>query len=349
MNGRDEHHVALEQKIERMIEGKPDYLRLYYLSMQYPSMRTKSEYVGEVIHYLTYISDQLNVDISNPKNLNYQNVIEFLHSIQYKEKDGIQEPTSVAYRKLVWTCLNKFFVYLVSTHQIEENPMVSVMRPKGHDNVKRVYMKDYDIQAALQYISDYGGEFRTRDLAIVIVFLQTGMRVTALSEMDIENVSFQVVSSDGHIHSTADITGASITIVDKRNKEFEKLISATAAKYLYLWLVERNAMLLKKGIQNQSAVFINRDCQRISQHGINYLMWKYMPKIDGKQISPHALRRTYGTTLYQQTKDIYYVQQAMGHASPETTQMYVVESGNDKRRAADIMDSACFGIQKKER
>lgn len=72
------------------------------------------------------------------------------------------------------------------------------------------------------------------------------MRVTALSEMDIENVSFQVVSSDGHIHSTADITGASITIVDKRNKEFEKLISATAAKYLYLWLVERNAMLLKR-------------------------------------------------------------------------------------------------------
>lgn len=345
MTGRDDRQMAVENTISKRIKGKPAYVRSYYLSMQYPSMKTKSEYIQNVVNYLNYISSELDVDISDPHNFNTNNVAEFLHSIQYKITTEGKVPTSVAYRKLVWTCLNNFFSYLVSTHEIESNPLQSIKRPKGHDNVKRVSLNKVGIRNVLEDISEYDGEFKTRDLAMVILFLQTGIRVTALSELDIENVRFQVVSSDGQIHSATDVVGASITVVDKRNKEFEKIISDTAARYLYLWLVDRDIMLAKMGITNQSAAFINKDGQRLSSHGIEITMRKLMPQVDGKQITPHALRRTYGTMLYQQTKDIYYVQRAMGHSSPATTQMYIVDDGEDKRKAADIMDKICFGTR----
>ena len=345
MTGRDDYQMAVENTISKRIEGKPAYVRSYYLSMQYPSMRTKSEYLKHVVNYLNYISSELDVDISDPHNFNTNNVAEFLHSIQYKITTEGKVPTSVAYRKLVWTCLNNFFSYLVSTHEIESNPLQSIKRPTGHDNVKRVSLNKVGIRNVLEDISEYDGEFKTRDLAMVILFLQTGIRVTALSELDIENIRFQAVSSDGKIHSATDVVGASIIVVDKRNKEFEKVISDTAARYLYLWLVDRDIMLTKMGIQNQTAVFINKDGQRISPHGIEKTMTKLMPQVDGKQITPHALRRTYGTMLYQQTKDIYYVQRAMGHSSPATTQMYIIDDGEDKRKAADIMDKICFGTR----
>ena len=69
MTGRDDYQMAVENTISKRIEGKPAYVRSYYLSMQYPSMRTKSEYLKHVVNYLNYISSELDVDISDPHNL----------------------------------------------------------------------------------------------------------------------------------------------------------------------------------------------------------------------------------------------------------------------------------------
>ena len=60
--------------------------------------------------------------------------------------------------------------------------------------------------------------------------------------------------------------------------------------------------------------------------------------INGKNITPHKLRATYGTQLYNKTGDIYFVQQCMGHTNPKTTELYVRERKQNTKRASDIMD-----------
>ena len=60
--------------------------------------------------------------------------------------------------------------------------------------------------------------------------------------------------------------------------------------------------------------------------------------IDGKNITPHKLRATYGTQLYNKTGDIYFVQECMGHSNPKVTELYVRDKKENTKRAGDIMD-----------
>ena len=77
----------------------------------------------------------------------------------------------------------------------------------------------------------------------------------------------------------------------------------------------------------------------MSTNAISDVTKKYDVNIKGKCISPHKLRATYGTMLYNKTKDLYFVQKSMGHSSPATTQLYVRDE-NDRTTeiAANIIE-----------
>ena len=64
---------------------------------------------------------------------------------------------------------------------------------------------------------------------------------------------------------------------------------------------------------------------------------KYSKNINGKNITPHKLRATYGTQLYNETGDIYFVQDCMGHSNPKTTELYVRDKKENRKKASDIM------------
>ena len=64
---------------------------------------------------------------------------------------------------------------------------------------------------------------------------------------------------------------------------------------------------------------------------------KYADCIPEKNISPHKLRATYGTQLYNKTGDIYFVQECMGHSNPKTTELYVREKKQNTKKASEIM------------
>ena len=66
-------------------------------------------------------------------------------------------------------------------------------------------------------------------------------------------------------------------------------------------------------------------------------MNKYSSNIKGKHITPHKLRATYGTQLYNATGDIYFVQECMGHSNPKTTEIYIRDTKNTTKKASDIM------------
>ena len=75
----------------------------------------------------------------------------------------------------------------------------------------------------------------------------------------------------------------------------------------------------------------------MTENSISDVTKKYAFTIKGKNISPHKLRATYGTMLYNKTKDLYFVQKCMKHSSPKTTEIYIRGEGKENAEASEIM------------
>ena len=124
-------------------------------------------------------------------------------------------------------------------------------------------------------------------------------------------------------------------VTDKGNKVIEYLLDAEVEKIIKEWLDKRNELFID---ENEQALFVSNMKKRMSVEAISLIVKKYSINIKGKHITPHKLRATYGTQLYNETHDIRFVQSCMNHNSPKTTELYI--RGNqdtDKKRAAQIV------------
>ena len=85
------------------------------------------------------------------------------------------------------------------------------------------------------------------------------------------------------------------------------------------------------------ALFITKNGERIKTGDVYYIIKNIAKNVTDKNISPHKLRASYGTQLYNITGDIYFVQDCMGHNSPQTTERYIRGKKENTKRASDIM------------
>lgn len=330
-----------EEKLLKYVSKYPRYMMGYYYNLQsFQSFRTKDTYIKGVCSMLDYFVNE-GIDINNTNNFDIDNINMYFYSIRYTTRGGTETMTSVAYRKTKWSALNNFFKYMVSTGKMESNPLGEngVKREHGRDHVKRVYMEKSDISHTLYQLSKSKSRFSERDMAIIFTFLQTGIRLSALSRLNVSDIKFQ--TSDAADPSIDNIEGAIIVAIDKGNKIDDYLLSKTAATILYKWLAKRQ-LYLDINKLNSEAVFINRDFDRLSIWGIEEVVKKYCPAVDGKQITPHKLRATFATHLLNETKDIELVRERMHHESIETTKLYLVRNKQDKIKAMNVIDRICF-------
>lgn len=99
-------------------------------------------------------------------------------------------------------------------------------------------------------------------------------------------------------------------------------------------MVKRNEIL---GDIQEDALFISNRKQRISDKSVSRFVHKYASDIQGKSISPHKLRATFGTQILNATGDLYLTQKAMGHSSPKTTELYIRGQKNPTKKTSEIM------------
>ena len=102
------------------------------------------------------------------------------------------------------------------------------------------------------------------------------------------------------------------------------------------YLDERMQMTPAPGHEN--ALFISQNNTRITVRSVERLVKKYASTATVKKITPHKLRSTYGTALYQETGDIYLVADVLGHKNVNTTRKhYAAMKEENKRKAANIV------------
>lgn len=326
MSGRIEHENRTNNNIENILKTSHPLLKKYYLKI-----RTTKEPLT-CLEYVRKINAFLETTNKNINNITIKDIDDYMNMIFYiTDSKGKQKRSSSSYRQSVYAALNSFFGYLYSRGEIQTNPMIEIDRPKSTDHVIRKALNLEDFNNILSTIKTGAGSdmaklkqkrWVERDLLIMYLFMNTGMRKTALSEINIEDIDFE---------------SKILTVIDKRNKKLEYNITDDLEKLLYAWLVRREEILKGK---KQNALFISEKMNRISERAIYNLVQKYSKEALGYSISPHKLRASFVTIFYQASGcDIKATSEAVGHSNIATTSLYIVNKNNSRKNAANYMSS----------
>ena len=159
-------------------------------------------------------------------------------------------------------------------------------------------------------------------MAILTLLLGTGIRVSECVGLDINDVDFK---NNG------------IKIRRKGGYETVVYFGDEVADALHDYLEKRYHMIPIEGHEN--ALFLSLQNRRITVRAVENLVKKYASTVTTlKKITPHKLRSTYGTALYQETGDIYLVADVLGHKDVNTTRKhYAAQSDMRKRKAANAV------------
>lgn len=324
MNGVEVYSNNIENRINNLIEENEydmPYLRSFYYFIKDSLTESSAyKYMGHVIRFINSID----------KEVSYIDIDDYLYYL-----GKINKGKSASYQITVYSALKKFSEYLYISKKNNINGMEHVKRPKFKESEQTIkkreigYLNRNEIKTYINSIKQGVGsekakarqeKWKERDLAIILIFLTTGIRCSALYKLDVSNINF-----DKHI----------LMVTDKGNKVIEYLLDAEVEKIIKEWLDKRNELFID---ENEQALFVSNMKKRMSVEAISLIVKKYSINIKGKHITPHKLRATYGTQLYNETHDIRFVQSCMNHNSPKTTELYI--RGNqdtDKKRAAQIV------------
>ena len=224
--------------------------------------------------------------------------------------------------------LRSFYAYYFKREMIHTNPTVLVDVPKIHQ--KSIIRLEADEVALLLDYIEHGGDDLTgqkkvyyektkdRDLALVTLLLGTGVRVSECVGLDIEDVDFK---NNG------------IKVTRKGGNEMVVYFGPEVEKALKNYLEVRKNIVPVEG--HEHALFYSTQRKRIGVQAVENLVKKYARQVTTtKKLTPHKLRSTYGTALYQETGDIYLVADVLGHKDVNTTKKHYAALDDSRRRQA---------------
>lgn len=225
--------------------------------------------------------------------------------------------------------VRSFFEFLFKSEKIPANVTTLIPLPKLHEK-PILYLEPHEVEKMLSVTENGSGlserqksfqrATKARDKAILLLFLGTGIRVSELVGIDIDDIDFSI---NGFIVTRK---GGNQTIL-----YFPESVSEALKNYLS----ERKDIEALPG--HEEAFFLSLQRRRITQRAVENLVKKYAQIAAPlkKKISPHKLRSTFGTSLYQTTGDIYLVADVLGHADVNTTRKhYAAMTDLHKREAA---------------
>lgn len=325
MSGMQEITKQHIHMMNSILKDKPEYFRSFVNFMNDSSIRTKYNYLNHIVAFMEYTQ-------KNPEELTFDDFNNYMNIVAYKE-DGSK--TSSSYQINIYSSLKKFCEYLYVSNKLSSNYMLYIKRPKAKESqetiVKREkgYLTERELKRYIRNVEI--GAFSThrvqsmewdiRDKAIILTFLCTGIRNSALRMIDLKDVNLKEQV---------------IIVTDKGEKVRKFDIPDSVCEAIKEWLECRKKIMAG---YECDALFVSRQKRRLNSGTVLHIVRRYAENIiDGKNITPHKLRATYGTQLYNKTGDIYFVQECMGHSSPKVTELYIRDKKENTKRAGDIMD-----------
>lgn len=335
---KEQNDIQNTLKLREVLNTLPDFCRDYFRAIDTTTTtKTRISYAYDIRIFFQFLLDtnpafkdhtlrDFKVDVLDQiKAVDLEEYMEYLKVYQSKDKTETNGERGLK-RKI--SALRSFYAYYYKRELIHTNPTVLIDVPKIHQ--KTIVRLDTDeVAMLLDYIEHCGeslsGQKRVyyektkeRDLALVTLLLGTGIRVSECVGLDIEDVDFK---NNG------------IRVTRKGGNEMIVYFGDEVAKALKNYLEVRSGITPIAG--HEHALFYSTQRRRMGVQAVENLVKKYAREITTtKKITPHKLRSTYGTALYQETGDIYLVADVLGHRDVNTTKKHYAAIDDNRRRKA---------------
>ena len=296
----------------------------YHETIKAQSPRTIAEYHLDLRMFLRFMKlmragkslnvpfedvDILDIDLDFVGSISTSDVYEFLSWLANDRTADPGAPHSqrgieAAARARKLSALKSFYKYLtVRTKQLQENPVADLEYPK----LRRSLPRYLTLEQSAALLSAVSGVNEKRDYAILMIFLNCGIRRSELVGLNL-----------------SDVYEDRLRVIGKGNKERFVYFGTPCRKAIDEYLVERN----KKVLTDNRALFGSRNGERISVTAVHRLVKKALTQagLDAEQFSAHKLRHTAATLMLSGGVDVKTVQEVLGHENLNTTQIYTTSN-----------------------
>lgn len=266
----------------------------YLTKVKQASSNTVSSYMRDIRQFAQWLTSQEDLDVLNASQVN---ISEYLDHLQSIGKSG-----STISRMLA--SLKNFYAYAVTTGFLEKSPVTAEIHvDRGEKKFPQILTgKEIELLLAQPATTDSKG---IRDKAMLEVMYATGIRVTELIDLNVEDVNLDL----GVIKCTS-----------SRNTRAIPLYPA-ALRALTAYLKEVRMLMIAD--PQETALFVNVGGSRMSRQGFWKILKFYQTKAHiEKDITPHTLRHSFAVHLLENGADLGSLQELMGHSDISSTQMY---------------------------
>lgn len=330
------------EKIREHLKALPRFCGEYFRSLEIrKSTNTRKNYaydLGIFFYFLQtnnpYFKDKdihtLPMDVLDM--ITAIDIEEYLSFLESYTKDGRLYTNKEEGKARKLSSLKSFYDYYYKKGLISTNPTRMVDVPKIKN--KNIIRLDPNEIAMLLDEAESGGKLtgkqlamhektKVRDVALLTLLLGTGIRVSECVGLDLEDVDFN---------------NDAIRIIRKGGNEALVYFGDEVRGALLEYMNGPRANM-EPASGHEQALFISLNKTRITARSVERLVKKYARLVTTvKKITPHKLRSTFGTALYQETGDIYLVADTLGHKDVNTTKKhYAAIDENRRRKAANIV------------
>ena len=265
----------------------------YLTKVKGASANTIASYMRDIRQFSQWLGDNSQVNVMDASQLNIRDFMEHLSA----------EGRSAATISRSLASLKNFYLYLVSSGFLEKSPVMDLHVDRGEKKLPQILTgREIELLLAQPVCVDHKGY---RDKAMLEVMYATGMRVSELINLNVDDVNLD--------QGVIKCAGA------KKTRSIPLYPMALRALTIYLNDI-RGAMVTDP---EESALFVNVGGARMSRQGFWKILKHYQEtaRIE-KEITPHMLRHSFAVHLLENGADVGSLQELMGHCDISSTQMY---------------------------
>lgn len=333
----DERRISTENKIKELLTELPSFAEEFFVGIETTtSPLTRLGYASDLLIFFDFLYNnvqQFNNFDKNTFNLDALNEVQAFHIEKFLSYltdytyNGKRYTNSLTSKSRKLATIRSFFKYFYNKNMLDGNVASKVAMPKLHEKpIIRLEKEEvFDILDVAENGTNltekqkvYHEFTKLRDIAILSLFLGTGIRISELVGINVNDIDFYTNS---------------FKITRKGGNQTILYFNDDVAIALLEYFEKRQT--IKNLSPDENAFFLSMQNKRIGVRSVEILVKKYAKIVSPlKNITPHKLRSTFGTNLYRSTKDIYVVAELLGHKDVNVTKKHYADISEEIKKEA---------------
>lgn len=335
----EKREIDCQERLNNIIKDLPYYVEDFFIGIENRcSVLTRLNYAYDLRVFYIFLTKKIyrtknivQIELSDLASLQASDIEYFLSYLNHHEVNGKMERCTETGKARKLSTLRAFYKFFFNKNLLPANTPTKVSMPKIHEKeiIRLDTNENVDEVGDMLYVVETGNGLtkkqkkfhdatKVRDCAIITLFLGTGIRISELVGLNLEDIDFNTNS---------------FVVTRKGGNRNVLYFNNEVAEALNDYIILRNSD--KDVKKEENALFLSLQKRRIATRTVQELVKKYA-KIASplKKITPHKLRSTFGTNLYKQTGDIYVVADCLGHKDVNTTKRHYAAMTEDVRKRA---------------